>query len=119
MGEALLTLFRDARFAAAIRKSALESALALVKYKLVEPSLTVSVFPCVNVSTPVELLYANCVLFSLIALLALASVKYKLLEPSLRLSVSLLAKSVLKLLVAYPLIVVGSNLLLLVLYAST
>ena len=82
--------------AAAIRASA----LAFVKYKLLEPSATVSVLPCVKVNTPVELLYASCVLFSLIALLALASVKYKFVDPSLRSSVSLLAKSVLKSLVA-------------------
>ena len=52
-------------------------------------------------------------------LVTLAFVKYKLVVPSLRSSVSLLAKSVLKLLVAYPLIVVGSNLLLPELYART
>ena len=62
------------RPAAAILASALASALAFVKYKFVEPSATVSVSPCVNVNTPVPLLYESCADPSLIAALALASV---------------------------------------------
>ena len=77
--------------AAAILASALASALAFVKYKFVEPSATVSVSPCVNVNTPVPLLYESCADPSLIAALALAFVKYKLLAPSVKLSVVLVA----------------------------
>ena len=65
----------------------LASARALVKYRLLDPSATVSVSPCVYVSTPVVELYASCVLFSEIAALALASVKYRL-DPSVRSPVS-------------------------------
>ena len=46
-----------------------------------------SVLPCVNVNTPVPLLYESCADPSLIAALALAFVKYKFEEPSLKSSV--------------------------------